>query len=150
MNTQTTPQVMAIKASGDCVIVTYSDGIMAVFEMYAHGIGYSIEGLRHFALQHNGQEPFFIYDGRLYRCGPCDDENVIRRQPENYDQRIAASYWVAADNWLQANYYKKLSHNSSRDKPLDDLYWFPWRLICCEGCMDRDRMAEGKIPVRIR
>jgi len=120
------------------VTVKFSDGHKAHFEAYAHGFGYSIEGLRGFTL-FKGDQKVFHYNSRLYRVGPQDDENKVAFCAEGYTQELAASYWRAASKYFRKEYFDK--------EPSPEKLWWPWRVICGEGRSDLENLEKGEAKV---
>ena len=131
-------QVLSVETRGDDVIVKFTDGHIAGFTPYSHGFGYQVEGLRSFRLYHAG-ETVCNYDARLYWSGPQEDEHKLKLLAEGYTQERAASYWKAARDYLHKEYFQKPD-----SKKLSRL-WYPWKLVCCEGGFDVERLAEGKV-----
>jgi hypothetical protein len=125
------------KSVRNVALVEFSDGHAARFEGYTHGLNYQIEGLRTFKLLYRGHE-VFVYNSRLYRAGPMEDENRIVSIDPQYTQQRVASYWKEARRYLKLEY---LDSPKSRER---DQLWGPWRIVCGEGWLDFAALSEGR------
>lgn len=131
-------KVTAVGTVGYGAEVQFADGHRAVFEAYAHGAFYSIEGLQGWDLYKDGHK-VFAYSSRLYRVGPQPDEHKITLMASGYTQQSVAQYWRAAVDYLNREYL------NSPNQPKD--LWWPWRVIAGEGWMDLQALENGTAQV---
>lgn len=140
--TNSTPVVTKVTTRGDTAIIKFEDGHEANFEGYSHGLGYQIEGLRHFFLFRE-DEKVVQYDARLYYAGPQEDEHRFVHVAEGYTREVIVKYWEAAQMYLHEEYFQK-PYDEGREEPME--LWLPWR-ITCEGGLDLDRIKESQAPL---
>lgn len=139
-------QTIAVKevlCRHDSVVVVFADGHEMRFEPYTHGFGYQIEGLRKFVLLKDEKE-VCLYSGRLYRCGPSEDENVITFIDNGYTQEQVAHYWDIARKGID----KLFNPDGQFDNTNKD-YWYAWKVLG-EGWEGFNNLREGRARVYSR
>ncbi len=113
-------KVTKVECISETVQVSFDDGHKAVFEPYAHGVVYQIEGLRQFFL-YRGEKLVCEYSARLRRYG--EDGNRIVMIVDGYTQQRVAEYWRSARTYINEEYFEK-PFNQKKNGPENLRY--PW------------------------
>lgn len=137
--------IEAIKSyeDGENVVVTFDDGVMAVFKPYRHGMGYQVEGLRHLCLLSKDNKLIFKLNSRLYRSGPEDNEHKIAFIDKSMIQQDVAKYWNKAKIFVTEKFHPDKNNFSVTD----DDYWYRWVIVATEGGFDLARLCKGNMEV---
>lgn len=130
-------QVTDVTEQNEDVRVTFSDGYVAVFEPYSHGFGYQVEGLRCFRL-YLGNDEVAVYDARLHREGPREDEHKLRHLDESCTLETVVAHWQAAREYIHEEYFEK-PYQGGLEHPKE--LWYPWKLTR-EGWQDIAELQE--------
>ncbi len=107
------PKVKDVNTKNGIVHVSFTDGHTAVFE----------PNLRYFQVE--GLERFLLKQGDIIVC-TFYGANVDRltKLEEGYTQQQVASYWEAAREYLNKEYFEK------PDEKRDEKLRHPWILVC--------------------
>ena len=125
------------------VIISFDDGVWAIFKPYRHGLGYQVEGLRNLYLMSKDNTPIFTLNSRLYRNGPQDDEYGIVDIDVSLTQQKVAEYWEEAKRYIIEKFFpNKEDHSVS-----DDSYWYSWVVVSKEGQFDLIRLSKGEMKL---
>ena len=132
-----TPKVTNVCTLYNDIYIEFENGFIAIFEPYAHGFGYNVEGLRRFHLKKDN-DIICTYNDRLYYMGPQEDEHKIVALDNAYTQQQIASYWRAARDYLNKEYYNK------PEKKRNLKLWYPYRIVCFEGESSLSDLEKGE------